>query len=118
LIIGGSQVGLGYKNLELKTRKVFLYDPYSNDGSSKMYNSGDQAKLLETGEVMYLGRNDDQVKINGQRVELGAVESGLLSCDGVNGCAVLINKTELGGVMLIGFVVCEGGNKIESSKRV
>jgi hypothetical protein len=90
LLIGGKSVGLGYKNLVKKSMSVFVYDPYGNDGSSKLYNSGDQARFLETGDLAFLGRNDDQVKISGQRVELGAVESGMLACKGVKGCAVVV----------------------------
>jgi hypothetical protein len=70
-------------SLHSLTRTVFFYDSVLNDGSGKAYNSGDKARFLETGNIEYLGRSDDQVKINGQRVELGAVESAVLSCCGV-----------------------------------
>ena len=90
LFLSGKCVGLGYRDFE-KTKSVFLYDPHHNDGEQRMYDSGDQARFVaETGDVEYLGRRDDQVKINGQRVELGAVESAVLGCAGVRQCAVVV----------------------------
>jgi hypothetical protein len=101
LFLAGTQVGQRYMNLERQTRKRFLYDLHHNDGRSRMYNSGDQSRILETGDFVYLGRVDGQVKISGQRVELGAVESALMDCSaGVRQCAVLVS-----GKSLVAFVV-------------
>ena len=91
LMLCGTSVGRGYMGLAERTRERFLYDPHHNDGEQRMYDSGDQARFVaETGDVEYLGRRDDQVKINGQRVELGAVESAVLGCAGVRQCAVVV----------------------------
>jgi acyl-coenzyme A synthetase/AMP-(fatty) acid ligase len=90
LSIHGPQVSSGYKDLSLKSKSAFVLDASVNDGGSRAYNTGDQAQFLETGDLEFLGRNDDQVKVSGQRVELGAVESGVLSCRGVKGCAVVV----------------------------
>jgi acyl-coenzyme A synthetase/AMP-(fatty) acid ligase len=115
LLLQGKSVGWGYNQMQRTTRQKFVYDYSRNDGQSKMYDSGDQARYLETGDIEYLGRNDDQVKINGQRVELGAVESGLLSCKGVMGCAVIVtgdtNKS------LAAFVVLSEDAKTLATER-
>jgi hypothetical protein len=112
LLFGGHQVSLGYHKREEKTRSVFVYDVENNDGHHNMYNTGDQARMLPNGEIHYMGRNDDQVKINGQRVELGAVESGVLLCEGVESAAVIVQT--VGALKsLVAFVV---GRDIENRK--
>jgi hypothetical protein len=116
LNLRGKSVGAGYLGLNSKTREKFIYDNLNNDGESKMYNSGDKARYLNTGDIEYLGRNDDQVKINGQRVELGAVESGLLSCKGVTGCAVIVTGDQ-SNKSLAAFVVMSQDAKILSTER-
>ena len=102
LLIAGRQVGKGYLQLALQTRLKFVYDPHSNDGKSRMYDSGDRCEILEmTGEFVFRGRIDDsQVKINGQRVELASIESALMACSGVVQGSVLVCN----GV-LVAFVV-------------
>ena len=80
-----------------------------------MYNSGDQARFLEDGNIMFGGRNDDQVKISGQRLELGSVEAAMLSCVGVKG-SVAMMKTVNENKMLIGFVACSEADENEEVK--
>ncbi len=83
LRVAGKSVSAGYKNQLAKTKVVFTIDTCNNDGSLMMYDTGDKMKQLVTGELQYEGRLDKQVKVNGQRVELGAVEDALMSCAGV-----------------------------------
>jgi acyl-coenzyme A synthetase/AMP-(fatty) acid ligase len=90
LHVTGSSVGGGYVNRAELTAKVFVYDHRRNDGRSKAYDTMDVARACMSGELLYEGRRDDQVKISGQRVELGAVENAILSCAGVQGCAVVV----------------------------
>ncbi len=104
LLIFGPQVGRGYRNNLEKTKKAFVFDTFGNDGVLRIYDSGDKARFLETGDIEYLGRGDDQIKISGQRVELGAVESGVLSCAGVVQCAILV-VDGYGSKSLVAFVV-------------
>ena len=105
LHFGGPQVSAGYMRLPDKTREKFLYDVYENDGARSMYNSGDCGALQRSGEVEYRGRADDQVKISGQRVEIGAVESAVASCGGVASCVVTAVERGAGLLSLAAFVV-------------
>ncbi len=79
LYIGGGGVGRGYLNRPDLTRKAFIKNPFSSDDKSRIYRTGDMVKLLSDGSIFFIGRNDGQVKIRGQRVELGEVETALRS---------------------------------------
>ena len=87
LYIGGVGVAKGYRNLPEKTAEAFI----TYNGES-MYRSGDYAKWDKDGNVMILGRLDNQVKLRGLRIELGEIE-GLISIQpGIKNVAVTIRK--------------------------
>lgn len=77
LCIGGLQVGRGYLGQAAMTAEKFLPDPFSPHPGTRFYRTGDQVILDELGRLVYLGRQDHQVKINGQRVELREIEASL-----------------------------------------
>nr|UHJ79942.1 non-ribosomal peptide synthetase [uncultured bacterium] len=86
LHIAGSGVALGYQGKPDLTAAAFRPDPWTP--GARMYASGDFARINECGDVVYVGRVDDQVKINGHRVELGEIEHRLLQHPGVTACVV------------------------------
>ncbi len=100
LYIGGDGVGRGYLNRPDLTRKAFIKNPFSSDGGSRIYKTGDMVKLLPDGSIFFIGRNDGQVKIRGQRVELGEVEMALQSVNSNVTRAVVLTHEE----SLVGFV--------------
>ncbi len=79
LYIGGDGVGRGYLNRPDLTRKAFIKNPLGSDDGSRIYKTGDMVKLLPNGSIFLVGREDEQVKIRSQRVELGEVEVALRS---------------------------------------
>ncbi|TQV94178.1 NRPS-like enzyme [Cordyceps javanica] len=85
---GGSGVSRGYVGLEQKTRESYLPDPFTNDGS-RMYRTGDLGQWDASGNIIILGRCDDQVKVKGFRVELDGISSSLLSAPGVSQAVAL-----------------------------
>ncbi|EGX96987.1 NRPS-like enzyme, putative [Cordyceps militaris CM01] len=85
---GGSGVSRGYVGLEQKTTESYLPDPFMNDGS-RMYRTGDLGKWDPSGNILILGRCDDQVKIKGFRVELDGISASLLSAPGVSHAVAL-----------------------------
>ncbi len=87
LVIAGLGVAAGYKNLPEKTAEAFT----EFDGR-RAYRSGDYAKWTEKGEVVILGRKDNQVKIRGLRIELGEIEKCLSEVDGIKRAVILIKK--------------------------
>lgn len=92
LYIGGEGVARGYLNREDLTRESFLDDPFQKRG--RMYRTGDMARFLADGNIEYIGRIDDQVKVRGFRIELGEVESVLKQHPDVKD-AVLLAKKDL-----------------------
>ncbi|MBO0494138.1 non-ribosomal peptide synthetase [Pseudomonas sp. Marseille-Q1929] len=92
LYVGGSGVARGYLNRADLTAERFLEDPFNG---GRMYRSGDLARWLPDGNIEYLGRNDDQVKLRGIRVELGEIESHLAALDGVGEAVVLVREERL-----------------------
>jgi L-arginine---[L-arginyl-carrier protein] ligase len=76
LYLSGKQLALGYQGRADLSASRFVADPYGQDGD-RMYRTGDLACWLADGTVAYLGRADDQIKIRGQRVEPGEIESCL-----------------------------------------
>ena len=92
LYVGGSGVARGYLNRADLTAERFLQDPFNG---GRMYRTGDLARWLPDGNLEYLGRNDDQVKLRGIRVELGEIDSCLAALDGVDEAVVLVREDRL-----------------------
>ncbi len=88
LCIGGRGVARGYWDRAKLTRERFIKDPVVNDDI--IYRTGDLAKWLPNGDIQFLGRVDNQVKISGYRIELGEVESQLLHNRWIEEAAVVV----------------------------
>lgn len=84
----GGGVARGYINRDELNTERFLPNPFG--GSEKMYRTGDLALLGEDGEIRFIGRDDQQVKVQGVRIELGEIESELQHCPGVAQAAVVL----------------------------
>ncbi|QEN04710.1 amino acid adenylation domain-containing protein [Thiospirochaeta perfilievii] len=102
LFIGGVCLARGYFNRSELTEEKFKYNQYVG---KRLYNTGDLAEFLEDGNIKYHGRVDHQVKIRGNRVELGEIESLILKYDGVSEVAVIAPKDERGNAYLGAYFV-------------
>ena len=87
LYVGGAGVAKGYLNASELTAKSF-----AEFGGERIYKTGDRARWTDSGDIVILGRNDDQVKLRGLRIELGEVEKTILSLDGVKQAVAIIGK--------------------------
>ena len=74
VVYGGSGSSAGYLNRPELTAEKFVKDPCGG-GGSRMYRTGDLGRWLPDGDIEFLGRNDDQVKVRGYRIELGEIEA-------------------------------------------
>ncbi|WP_431964951.1 amino acid adenylation domain-containing protein [Actinacidiphila sp. bgisy160] len=108
LHLGGAGVSPGYHERPELTAERFVPDPYAPDaagGTARMYRTGDSARYRRDGTVDFLGRLDDQVKVNGYRVELGEVEAALGALPGAAGSAAAVHTLPSGAAQLVGYLV-------------
>jgi amino acid adenylation domain-containing protein len=89
LYIGGAGLARGYRNQPKLTAERFVQNPFAtSSGTSRLYRTGDRARTLRGGDIEFLGRLDDQIKIRGYRVELDEISSVLDSHPDVKASAV------------------------------
>ena len=100
LCIAGDSVGVGYLNRPELTAEKFIDNPF---GEGKLYKTGDLAYWREDGNIIYVGRNDFQVKIRGLRIELGEIENAICGIDGISQAVVVVRKNEEGRQLICGF---------------
>jgi amino acid adenylation domain-containing protein len=105
IYVGGAGVARGYISRPELSRERFVADPFDPFGGGRMYRSGDLARRLPGGEIGYLGRADQQVKVHGFRIELGEIESALRVHPSVREAAVAAHKNDAGEASLTGYVV-------------
>ena len=79
LYIAGVNLARGYHNRDDLTRDKFIGNPFSKFAKDRMYKTGDVVKLLPDGNIQFIGRADNQVKIRGLRIELGEIEKVIQS---------------------------------------
>jgi amino acid adenylation domain-containing protein len=104
LCIGGHGVARGYVGQTEQTELVFRADPFSEPGS-RLYRTGDRARMLGDGTIEFLGRVDGQLKIRGYRVEPGEIEAVLRRHPDVDDAAVVGRPQDDGEPVLVGYVV-------------
>ncbi len=98
--IGGEGVCRGYLNLPDLTAERFIENPFFQ---GRMYKTGDLAKWLPDGNIKFIGREDNQVKIRGLRIEIGEIENQLLKIEKINEAVVMVKEDQEGNIFLCGY---------------
>jgi len=113
LCIGGVGLAIGYVDLRQATEERFVPDPFGAPGD-RLYRTGDIVRWLPDGEIGFIGRRDEQVKIRGRRLELGEVEAAIRAFPGVLDAAVKVWSDAPGGAALVAHVVGVAGGSEEA----
>ncbi|MFI6213376.1 amino acid adenylation domain-containing protein [Nocardia brasiliensis] len=109
LYLGGPGLARGYVNRPAVTAGRFVAAPSGRLGE-RMYRTGDLVRRQADGDLVYLGRVDDQVKLNGVRIELGEVETALGTHPAVHACAVTVREDRSGIRYLAAYLVYSTAN--------
>ncbi len=112
LYIAGEGVARGYLNRPELTATRFVADPFTT-GGGRMYRTGDLVRWNHDGVLEFIGRADNQVKINGHRVELGEIESVLLQHSAIAEAAVAVHRDADGSISLHAYLVPSGGRSLD-----
>jgi amino acid adenylation domain-containing protein/FkbM family methyltransferase len=115
LYIGGGGVARGYLKQAELTAERFTPNPFAREAGARLYRTGDRVRRLADGNIEYIGRGDEQVKIRGHRIELGEIESVLMEHESVRE-AVVVAREGAGGTdkRLVAYVIGAGEEKINT----
>ncbi|SBT43204.1 non-ribosomal peptide synthetase [Micromonospora auratinigra] len=105
LYLAGAGLARGYLDRPEETRARFRPDPFRP--GERMYRTGDRVRLRPDGQLAYLGRLDDQVKLRGYRIELGEVAARLAALPGVRAATAAVRPGPSGDPLLVGYLVGE-----------
>ncbi len=111
LYIGGESLSRGYLNRPEFTAERFVPNPFSGNGE-RLYRTGDLVRFMPDGNIEYLGRVDDQVKLRGFRIELGEIEKVISGYPSVKQVVAIVRKDENGFQKLIAYLTTENNEKI------
>ncbi|HDS8471827.1 enterobactin non-ribosomal peptide synthetase EntF [Klebsiella quasipneumoniae] len=119
LYLTGIQLAQGYLGRPDLTASRFIADPFAP--GERMYRTGDVARWLANGAVEYLGRSDDQLKIRGQRIELGEIDRAMSAlpdvAQAVSHACVFNQAAATGGDarQLVGYLVSDSGLPLDTA---
>ena len=106
IAIGGYSLAEGYLGDTILTKEKFVY---LEEEKNRIYLTGDNGRYVENGDIEFLGRLDNQVKINGHRIEIAEIENAIRGMQNIEDCCVVYNQS-IGKGVLIAFIK----NKISS----
>ncbi|NRV32074.1 amino acid adenylation domain-containing protein [Clostridium beijerinckii] len=115
LCIFGDGLSRGYLNNKELTEKKFTSSKYIKD--ERIYHTGDLVKWLPSGEVEFIGRMDNQVKIRGHRIELGEIESKLLEIDGIKS-VVVVDKVKNDSKYICAYYVSQNEYTVSELRNI
>jgi amino acid adenylation domain-containing protein len=114
LYLGGAGLARGYLNRPELTAERFVPHPFCINPDARLYRTGDLARYRSDGDVEFLGRLDDQIKVRGFRVEPGEVEAVLRELPAVANAAVMGRKDDRGQHHLIAYVAAASSYRLST----
>ncbi len=112
LHIAGANLAREYLNAPALTDERFVGNPFNGDPHARLYRTGDFVRMLADGNIEFIGRRDDQVKLRGMRIEPGEIEQYLLSIDGVRSALVVLREDAPDRHQLVGYICARDGRAV------
>ncbi|HEV8455949.1 MAG TPA: amino acid adenylation domain-containing protein, partial [Gemmatimonadales bacterium] len=109
IYIGGAGLARGYRNRPDLTAEKFIPNPFSVEPASRLYKTGDLARQLPDGRIVFLGRTDDQVKIRGYRIEPSEIAGVLSRHQDIRASLVVAREDTPGDKRLVAYLVLDSG---------
>ncbi|MGB5325667.1 MAG: amino acid adenylation domain-containing protein [Pseudomonadales bacterium] len=116
LYIGGDGVTAGYLNQPELTAERFVKDPFSNNENSQLYRTGDLVRWHSDGQLQFLGRIDNQVKLRGFRIELGEIETAISKHPDIGESVAAVREDKPGDQRLVAYLTLSSGDPIEKQQ--
>ncbi|MEW6732068.1 MAG: amino acid adenylation domain-containing protein [Acidobacteriota bacterium] len=117
ICIAGASLARGYLNQPSLTAESFVPDPFSENPGQRLYKTGDIGRYLANGQIEFLGRKDEQVKVRGYRIELGEIESVLNNHPLLQDAVVIARESQGGEKQLIAYIVPQDSHAIPQYER-
>ncbi len=112
LHIGGDGLARGYLNRAEMTAQRFVPDPFSSNPDARLYKTGDLARIGADGNIEFIGRVDNQVKIRGHRIELGDIEAAICQYVEIREAAVITREDNVGEKQLVAYLVAPASQNL------
>ncbi|HEX3145754.1 MAG TPA: non-ribosomal peptide synthetase [Pyrinomonadaceae bacterium] len=109
IYIGGANVGRGYLNNPQSTEEKFIRDPFNGKPDARMYRTGDLARRGADGDLAYVGRVDEQIKIHGYRIEPAEIEAAIDRHAAIAASVVVGRRLDCADTRLMAYVALKNG---------
>jgi amino acid adenylation domain-containing protein len=116
MYVRGPGLAYGYLNMPALTAERFVPDVHDGAAGGRAYRTGDLARLTHGGELEYLGRSDQQVKLRGYRIELGEIESCLASIHPVAEAAAALVGDAPEEPKIVAWITAKPGHRIDGAR--
>jgi amino acid adenylation domain-containing protein len=115
IYISGVGLARGYNRKPELTGEKFIPNRFSRNGGERLYRTGDLGRYLTDGQIEFIGRTDEQVKVRGYRIELGEIQTMLLEQEEVKDAVVVVREEEAGDKRLVAYLVLKEGQALEET---